>query len=32
MIFDIPEVLALGLTAVALWIGAGNWIARRKRR
>jgi hypothetical protein len=32
MVFDVPEVLIMGLTALVLWIGAKDWWTRAKRR
>jgi len=30
MIFDVPELLFLGLTALVVWIGAKDWWTRRR--
>jgi hypothetical protein len=32
MIFDVPEVLIMSLTALVLWIGAKDWWNRGRRR
>jgi hypothetical protein len=32
MIFDIPEVLIMFLTALVVWIGARDWATRHRGR
>jgi hypothetical protein len=32
MVFDVPEILAMALTALVIWIGAKDWWSKGRRR